>query len=55
MVKFLEEEGAYQFTVDTVNKLSQTALEFLDKAIPDKNEAGDALMELTNTLLHRQS
>ena len=53
--EMMRAEGAYAFTVNTVNRLTHSALEFLGKAIPRKNEGSDALVELTNSLVRRQS
>lgn len=54
LARQLEVEGAKAFTQDTAARLTQQALETLEKAQP-QGEAGDALTSLTFTLLKRQA
>ena len=54
LAKQLEVEGAKAFTQDTAARLTQQALEALEKAHP-QGEAGDVLTSLTFTLLKRKA
>jgi geranylgeranyl diphosphate synthase type I len=49
----LEEEGARGYTRKTANRLTEQALKALETARP-QGEAGEALVELADQLLHRQ-
>jgi geranylgeranyl diphosphate synthase type I len=54
-VELLTSDGAYDFTKETADQLTQFALQTLKKAIPFENEASIALLELTNSLLTRNA
>lgn len=54
MAKVLEQEGGLNFTQEQANRLTEEALHFLEQASP-QGEAGAALRQLANKLLHRQS
>jgi geranylgeranyl diphosphate synthase type I len=51
--ELMKTEGAYGYTVKTVDRLTRSALDNLINTIP-QNDGLDALIELTNILLHRQ-
>jgi geranylgeranyl diphosphate synthase type I len=51
----LEEEGAKTYTQQVTDTLTQRALTALETALPTKNENGQALFELANSLLNRRS
>ena len=55
MEALLSSEGAYDYTKTTVDRLTRSALAALDIAYPQKNDGGQALVELTHELLNRQS
>ncbi|MBU2610090.1 MAG: hypothetical protein KJ606_03970, partial [Chloroflexi bacterium] len=50
----LAREGAKAFTQDTADQMTDLAMQSLRQADPQA-EAGEALFELTNRLLNRQS
>lgn len=54
MAKLLEEEGAYHYTLDTAQRLTEKAYLALQQAACE-NPAGDALVELTELLLRRKN
>ena len=54
-VELLTSEGAYAFTKDTSEHLTQQALQSLEKGMPFANEARAALLELTHNLLNRNA
>jgi geranylgeranyl diphosphate synthase, type I len=54
-VELLTSDGAYEFTKETADHLTQLALQSLKAAVPNENEASLALTELTNSLLARNS
>lgn len=54
LAKVLEEEGAYQYTLDTAQHLTDKAYLALQQAGCD-NPAGSALVELTELLLRRKN
>ncbi len=53
IVKLLEEAGAYEYTCQQADKLTQQSLDALEAAEP-QGEAGEALFELANMLLKRK-
>jgi geranylgeranyl diphosphate synthase type I len=54
LAKLLKAEGAYEYTQEAVNKLTQQALQALQRAHP-QGDAGEALFTLAEKLLARQS
>lgn len=54
MAALLEAEGARAYTLDSVGRLTQQALEALDRAVP-QGEAGQALRSLAHRLVNRQA
>lgn len=54
LAALLKEEGAYEYTLQTAQTLTEKALCFLQQAILPNN-AGRALVELTHSLLGRKS
>ena len=54
VAQLLTDEGAREYAHREVQRLTNKALETLEKVNP-KNEAGEALVDLTNTLLNRIS
>jgi len=53
VVQLLEAEGARQQTQDAASRMTEQALEALNRAAPE-GEASQALMDLTNRLLRRE-
>ena len=54
MANLLEDEGAYHYTLDTAQRLTEKAYLALQQAACE-NPAGDALVELTELLLRRKN
>jgi geranylgeranyl pyrophosphate synthase len=54
MAKILEQEGGLTFTKAQADRLTGEALRYLEQASPE-GEAGAALQELADKLLHRQN
>ncbi len=54
VAQMLVNEGAHEYAQHEAQRLTNQALETLEKINP-KNEAGKALVDLTNTLLNRKS
>jgi geranylgeranyl diphosphate synthase type I len=55
MARMLESEGARQYTQAIVDRYTKDAVTALDRALPSRNEDGEALVELATLLLNRQS
>jgi geranylgeranyl diphosphate synthase type I len=53
LARLLEEEGAYQYTLDTAQNLTEKSLQALHQSACN-NAAGEALVELTHMLLQRK-
>jgi geranylgeranyl diphosphate synthase, type I len=53
VVRFLEEEGAEEFTLEKANELTRQALDALKRAVPDESHSAE-LRELTEYLLKRK-